>query len=47
MSVAGQLHEQKICYLTLISEASLHLVTRTTFQELLLTPSNFREILGF
>jgi len=47
MSKARQLHEQKICHLKLVSEALLHLVTHTTFQELLLTQFNVHEILGF
>jgi len=47
VSTARQLHDQKICHLTLFSEALLHLVTHTTFQELLLTPFNMHEILGF
>jgi len=47
LSIACQLHEQKICHLTLISEAKLHLVTHTTFQELLLNPFTVHEILGF
>jgi hypothetical protein len=47
VSIARQLHEQKICHLKLVSEAWLDLVTRTTFQELLLAPFNVHEILGF
>jgi len=47
VSIARQLHEQKICHVTLISEAWLHLETYTAFQELLLTPFNVHEILGF
>ena len=47
MSIDGPLHEQKICHLTLVSGAFLHLVTHTTFQELVLTPFNLHEILGF
>jgi len=31
----------------LVSEAKLDLVTHTTFQELLFTPFNVREVLGF
>jgi len=41
-----KLHEQKICYLKIVSEAKLDLVTHTTFQELLLTPFHLHEILG-
>jgi len=45
--MACQLHEPKICHLTLVSEAYLHLLTHTSFQELLLTPFTVHEILGF
>jgi len=45
--IARQLHEQRICDLTLVSEAYPRLVTHTTFQELLLTPFTLHEILEF
>jgi len=45
--MAHQLHEFRICHLTLVSEAEPRLVTHTTFQELLLTPFSLHEILEF
>jgi len=47
VSIARQPREQKICHLTLVSEAQPRLVTHTTFQELLLTPFTLHEILEF
>jgi len=47
VSIACYMREQRICHLTLVSEAHLHFVTHTTFQELLLTIFTLYEILRF
>jgi len=45
VSIARQLREQKICYLTLVSETSL--LIHITFPKFLLTPFTVHEILEF